>query len=500
MPPKSHKPKRAPKTVGARPTVVVRLPKRPRASQNVTIRTNNIRKRRGPAIAKLNSRGQGYRSRNVSDGINLSTQITNNSMLEDRFATRMEKVCNITGTAGFSIFKSLYINPGNSVLFPIFSQIAKPYEQFRVNTLKFHYRTREYTASGSNVGAGLVLMATNFDPDDPPFATDTEMQNYWHATSAAPYERLMNHNVLEGHRKSSARTGPRDATLNNYYVYPSNNVAAPITGSTKFYDIGLFQAATSGNVISDDIIGELWVEHSFTMIHPKQYVGPGTAPYYAHVATGGDDCSAANVFGPGTVGFSNTNFPVAPSASGSTLLIPDCPVGQYSINTSWYDAVISAGAEQSTITGASGLNLWTIEANAESGAFSASSPFAGAAIAVDIYYFVVTTPGAVLITWSGLTGMVTGNFEMIISQLNNSLSSAIHKPLPIATDDRVAALESLVRKLMAPHQTDNNNKISAPYNSDDTDYDQVACASLDQRSKLSDSTIITNFRAAFKGF
>jgi len=247
-------------------------------------------------------------------------------------------------------------------MFPIFSKIAAVYEQYRVNHLRLIWRTREYTASGSNVGAGLVLMATNYDPDDAAFATDTEMQNYWHCTSGAPYTKVMVHDVLSGHRKNSKNSGAKDATLNNYYVSISANAETPVTGAGKFYDIGLFQLATSGNVSSTDIIGELWVEYGFTMIHPKQAPGAptGGAVHMSSIAS----TTADNFIGMVT---QTGNTLVGVTAASNVITFPSGVGGNYFISVAVTGATSADGALNVASTTGTLLTLFCGNGNRDAG-------------------------------------------------------------------------------------------------------------------------------------
>jgi len=355
-----------------------------------------------------------------SSGLNKSVGFTNSSVLEQPFKVRMEKVCNVTGTTAFTVAQALYLNPGNSVLFPIFSQEAAVYEQFRVNTLRFWYRSREYTASGSNVGAGLVLLATNFDPDDAQFSSDTQMENYWHSTSDAPFapsgKGVLVHDVLAGHRKAARNSGKRDATLNNYYVYSSGNSASPITNGAKFYDIGLFQFATSGNVSSSDVIGELWVEYSFTMIHPKQQTPLGQNLLSAHIVEApAASAAASGGFFLGTSGGAVRSGSTLPTVTArNTFTLPT--IGAFIIAGSWTGSV----ANVPTLTGGSNIsNLSLLQDSSQSNESANSGN-----IAVIMWTCSVTSAGtgaANTVTITGLTSMAAGTADIVISQVPSGL-------------------------------------------------------------------------------
>lgn len=332
-----------------------------------------------------------------SSGLNRSVGFTNRSVVEQVFKPRMEKVADLTGTAAFTMAQALYINPGNRDLFPIFAQEAAVYEQYRCNLLRFWYRSTEYTASGSNIGAGLVLLATNFDPDDAQFASKDEMENYWHGTSDAPFapsgKGVLMHDVCGGYKKKNGG-GLRDASLNNYYVNVSDNTAAPPSTAAKFYDMGLFQLATAGNVASTDAIGELWVEYSFTMIHPKQQPGApagGVAHFSSIVPTTANNLAGAvlqagNTLSGVTLGVNTITFPAG--VAGNYLI--NFYVGGNTSATAIVNMVPSAGA--------SNLNLLSIN-----GARDATSLVLSDATAAAVYVASATQT----ITVSSTGGLVT---------------------------------------------------------------------------------------------
>jgi len=282
-----------------RPAIVVeRIANRPGGGKRK--KRNRRRKVHGPSLGKpgisayARMRGRGMTM--GTDGLNKSAVVHNGSTIEDTFALRREKVCNVTGTTSgvLSIIAAnqYYLNPGNTVLFPIFSQIAATYEQYRVNTLVFSYETEAYTAVGNNVSAGKVILATNYDPDDANFTSDTQMENYANSDRGAPYCEII-HDVLGGDHAL------KEEPLKSYYVNSSANLIAPTSNSTqgKFYDLGNFQLATQSNAGAVEI-GELYVTYSFTMIRPKQQTPLGQsviAAHYTGTATTANALTAATM-------------------------------------------------------------------------------------------------------------------------------------------------------------------------------------------------------------
>jgi len=260
----------------------------------------------------------------VTDGLNKALQMHNNSMIIDRFPRRMEKVTDLSFSSpgAFSNTFNYYLNPGNSLLFPIFSQIAAVYEQFRCRFLRFHYVSEEYTASGTAVSAGKVIMATNADPDDPPFNAATPMENYIGSDRTAPFSS-MTHDALSPLSKVKNRRGGAYMPLNEYFVNSSGNTPAPIDQPAKFYDMGLFQLAASGMpfAAANLEIGELYVEYEFDLIRPRELARIGANLNASHVTEYPyGTASATNPVGTSNTGTIKTgsNIQINTSISGST--------------------------------------------------------------------------------------------------------------------------------------------------------------------------------------
>jgi hypothetical protein len=212
----------------------------------------------------------------VSDGVNIGTIWKNTTGERVTFPIAREKFVDLTATGStFQTLVQQYINPGNTSLFPIFSKIAQNYEQYECKHLKVMFRTEEYMASGSVVSAGLACLSTNFDPDAANFATFTQAENYEHSISGAPFSGIIEHDILAEHRaRYGSKSGRRgnDLSLNNYYVNYSPNQLAPGSTPAKFYDMGNFQFLVN-QAVQAGLIGELWIEYSFTLIRRLQPAG-----------------------------------------------------------------------------------------------------------------------------------------------------------------------------------------------------------------------------------
>jgi hypothetical protein len=358
----------------------------------------------------------------ATDGISHSRVHTNTSVIEDRFQMRREKIADIAGTtAAFALPQQLYVNPGNTVLFPIFSQIAATYEEYRVNFLRFVFETEAYTASGTAQSAGIVCLATNFDPDDAAFSDLTQMENYCGSVKGPPYAPIIPHDVVKAHRlRRARRQGMADLSLNNYFVYSSANAAAPAASMSKFYDIGLFQLAVA-NMVGAGIIGELYVEYSFTMIRPKQQTPLGQSIIAAHIAElPATTASALAPFGTsgGTLRAGST-IPIVTTAGTFTMPL----AGRFLVSLTWSTGVTT----RPTLTLGANVTALTVLANSAASNRSAVDSGQTAYIAV-VSVSASGTGAANTITVGGLVGLAAGTADVFVVQVPGGLAEKTVRP------------------------------------------------------------------------
>jgi len=355
----------------------------------------------------------------ATDGLNKSRVVTNRSTIEDRFQLRREKIGNVSGTTAFTLAQSLYINPGNTVLFPIFSQIAATYEEYRCNFLQFSFESDAYTATNGTASAGKVILATNYDPDDVSFTGDTQMENYVGSVKGPPYAPVIMHDVMQGHKTRNSRRG--DFALNNYFVNPSGNSAAPSGSTSKFYDLGLFQMATSGNAVTTEI-GELYVTYSFTMIRPKQQTPLGQNLLQAHIVEFPSASASASTSYLGTTGGVLRAGSTLQSVVGrTTFTLP--VVGTFIVASQWNGSVTNPP----TFALGSAITAYVILNDSTNGLVqSISSGTNTTSIAI---YNVATagTGTANTITIGSLTNLAAGTADILIAQISTGLA---YSPLP----------------------------------------------------------------------
>jgi len=375
----------------------------------------------------------------VSDGLNKALQMHNSAAIVDHFPRRMEKVSDIIPTStAFQIQSSLFLNPGNSVLFPIFSQIAAVYEQYRCRFLRFHYVTEAYTASGTNVSAGKVIMATNFDPNDSAFANATQMENYAGADRGAPFSNFT-HDVMRSMASNKAMP------LKEYYVNPGANTANPSNDTTeKFFDMGLFQFATAGLPSASSVeYGELYVEYEFDLIRPKQQTPLGQSLLATHIVEGaaGTAAAAASKFLGTTGGLlrAGSNIPCVATASTFTLPV----AGRFSV------ACAFAGSVTVVPTLSVGSNITAVSLLNDSSIASLSAVAASTAVLLTTFDVATAGTGAAnTVTISGLTNLASGTADIFISQVPTSLTENLEEKEIQVLQSQVEKLERVMRHLL----------------------------------------------------
>jgi len=417
--------------------------KGPRLIRGPVARPGNKKRR------KRNGKGRKGKGRTVSDGISKGKIFQNSSTIVDPFRMRREKVCNvINNTTSFSIQQQFYLNPGNSTLHPIFSQIAATYEQYQVKKLRFVYEDRMYTASGSVVGAPKVIMTTSYDVDDALFISDTQMENYVGSMTFPGYTASVSHDCIAFRKKRNRGLMP----LNDYFVYPSANGETPLASAGKFYDFGQFQLAVLGGSDTTSIIGELFVEYQYEMINPKQSTASGgfSNALMAHIVESGP-ASATTVaplgIGGGSVRPGSTLTSIT---SNIGFTIPS--VGTYLV-ASMHTGTLITTATSGFILGSNvstGPNL-----ERDSVAFGTTTVNTAGTIAMFTGIYTVNAPGTTFgsngFTYTGLTGMVGATADVFICQLVPGITAprkGICEGTNVKTDTRIGALENQLEQLM----------------------------------------------------
>jgi len=342
-----------------------------------------------------------------------STEIKHREYLQD-----------ITSSVAFNI-QGFPINPGIEGTFPWLSVIAQNFEVYELLGLVFEYKaTSAIAVNSTNTALGTVILSTEYDAINPPFASKQEMEAHEFTVATSPAC-----SVIHG-----IECAPRTGVLDRAYLRSAPN---PSGTDIRMYDKGTFYIATQG-MQAASVIGELWVSYHVRLIQPQLVYQP-SALGYLHLRS---ENSSTGVF--------STNFSVVsgslPYALHSTTgLILD--EGQY-IVASW----LSSGSAGATFTGTATL----------SGTMSYLDIFTNTS-GVSTYgnvYSVATgngnATGVMMVSASGPNGIIDFNCGSGVTWVDTLvLQVPIGVSFKIETlDQRLAKMEALVANLRIKPEKD----------------------------------------------
>jgi hypothetical protein len=250
------------------------------------------------------------------------------------------------------------VNPGNSNVFPWLANVATSYQQYKVRGMVFEFKsTSSEYATGS--GLGKVIMASNYNVNEPTFANVQEMENSEYAVANKP-------SVSFYHPVECARGARRD---DPFYVKDPNKVDVG-TSDNRWYDMLKFQVATTGlSAPAATTIGEIWVTYEIELLKPvvPRLIAPGPSGAFNVFRNTGVDLSVLRTNIPYSL-FSGTAiltpvFTTTASGTDWTISISDLPVGMVTLSISRWQPATDLSALVSAIwntggTGAVTTNLY----------------------------------------------------------------------------------------------------------------------------------------------
>lgn len=166
------------------------------------------------------------------------------------------------------------INPANAALFPWLAPVAARYQQYRFKGLIFEFKTlsSDITAGGA---LGAVIMGTNYDAIASNFTSKIQMENTQFSVSAKP-SRSQIHAI---------ECDP--SQTQNKLLYCRDDSASVLNSDDRFYDLGIFQIATTGLPGTEgQVLGELWCSYDIDLYKPDlSNVLAGTQDIFGAVGT-----------------------------------------------------------------------------------------------------------------------------------------------------------------------------------------------------------------------
>lgn len=165
---------------------------------------------------------------------------------------KREYITDIDATTSFTNL-SIPIQPGLDTSFPWLSSIAQNYEQYHVNGLVYQFvsTSSDAIASTTDLGLGLVILATEYDSTDKPFVNSPQMMGSMFSNSCKPSENCMH----------AIECAPNQQAQRLYYIRTGD---VPQGADARLYDLGLFQIATDKMPANYTGAGQLWVSYDIT--------------------------------------------------------------------------------------------------------------------------------------------------------------------------------------------------------------------------------------------
>jgi len=244
-------------------------------------------------------------------------------------------VLSSTPAGSFGV-SSFLINPTNSDLFPWLSQLAKNFQEYKMEGLFMEFRTTSADAlTGTNTALGTVMMATNYNSAASNFQSKREMENSQFGQSCKPSQSLR-HFV----ECAPARTAISDTKYCRQGVIPAS-------ADPRLYDLGKFQIATVGVQAAAVNLGELWVSYQVTLMKPIDAIsnlwvdykesmfvtdGVTASDGFGNLATRTANVGGAVVSTTNTYGWQSNAFGITMPSPTSTTLNITIPANQLDIN------------------------------------------------------------------------------------------------------------------------------------------------------------------------
>lgn len=164
-----------------------------------------------------------------------------------------EFITDVVSSTAF-VNRSLPINPALPSTFPFLSQIARLFENYKMDGLVFEYVSSSGMVTNTSSALGTVIMATDFNSYGSPFANKQAMESYEWAISAVPYQSFAH----------CVECAPGERHTNTLFTREG-----AYEGSLLDYDLGKFQYATVGQPTDGGVLGELWVTYDVVLYKPR---------------------------------------------------------------------------------------------------------------------------------------------------------------------------------------------------------------------------------------
>lgn len=315
-----------------------------------------------------------------------------------------------SATAGAFTIQNFIINAANTRTFPFLSQIAANYEQYEVEGLLFEFRSTSGNAlTSANTALGSVMMATQYDTYDIPFASKLDMLNYEYATSTKPAESCVH--MIE--------CAPSQTPVNQLYCLYNQNV--PANADARLYNLGRFSIASTGLQGTEVNMGELHITYQVRLLKPKLFVALGQeVGYFQQINGDNSTIGYTNALPLGTATYTTTptsvktNLGNAITITGNQVQFASTMViAKYRLEVTWSGATALAVTypvvSVSNLTNGSALR----------------SPESGVTAGVVTYSLLVTTLG------NGIKGILDFGVAGNLPSGNSNVTITLMQQTPV---------------------------------------------------------------------
>lgn len=236
------------------------------------------------------------------------------------------------------------LNPGLFTTFPWLSVLSKNYERYDIRGLGFEFvSTAGYLTTTQ--AQGVVVMATQYDPDSDVFVNRREMESYMYTTSG----------IVTDPQLHMVECDPKDRPLEEMYLRYG------AVDEERFTDLGRFTIAVEGCPEDGVILGELWVTYDVHLECPRLEAHGYANASWAMIRNGPfNDVASLGVIQTAPTG----PLAVTVSALGSnfdTIVFP--PLLDYGIYAVYFGWVGDSTASSIThfLSGCEQLAVWELD-------------------------------------------------------------------------------------------------------------------------------------------
>lgn len=186
-------------------------------------------------------------------------QVVNTMDKGTTIVRHVEYLGDIESSIAFNI-QTFNLNPGLINTFPWLAQTANSYEEYRFRGMIIEFRStssNSVLSSSASTALGSVIMATQYDVQDPVFVDKRSMLNHEYSNSCDPSKNAIH--LVECKKSMNV--------LNNQYT---RSGPVPTGADLHLYDLGKFSIATVGCQLDGGVIGELWISYEVEL-YKSQY-------------------------------------------------------------------------------------------------------------------------------------------------------------------------------------------------------------------------------------